>query len=807
MSQFASALESVKSITLEAAAVASSKLGETSYSQYSRTISASQLRTLLNSRNSREVRDGLKCLITAIALGDPTLDPESYFPDVVKTVNADEMRIRRLVGVYLNRYAKTDPDIALLVVNSLQKLSSDVNPEIRAFSVKALSDMGLKSLEPIILHSLKKCVTDPSPVVRSEVAISILKLYDSAFDEFEEEFVSLLRDLMADADPQVVSSAIITYSVHFSDNLDWLHGHYRRYCTILDRLDSNAQQYVIQLLTRYAKKYLPRPILHNAEKENEVHELTDNLQNIPFTSFTVTYHDDLKLFLDSLKFLAFSSNPYVVLECFNTYLQLSTIGALKLTKLPKALLRWVNDSTIDDSTRIIILQSILYISTIDSSLFEDSFKTFFLYPHDTKTVGTYKLKVLSALITENNGSQILSECKIYVYSEYPVTIKSEALKSIGIIGQVNTEWGAKTLKWLLRSLEKKSTDKFVLDTMVNVIRVLLHMFPQQNIWAILKLSKILENRDLLHDKARAGVIWLFGEIARLDFALCPDILRKLVQNFTIEDKHSRLQIVLLAAKLLSYDILAATNNESIYDYQSSRLYQIYNGVVYLAKYDDDFDIRDRVRMIDSLFSGDKVPIATLMLQVQKPEPQLIAAKRLLSDDSDDKQTTSQDLTLVHYGVPHKILKQFEFIPWSYDPETATTDDIREPIAVKDYDRYKTSFSSDNFKASARERSFGNSNDNYNKRSISASKTPRDQSTFVSKQGQKYKLQSLDEFFSDVPKSVKKKTTHEQQIQESDGEDTSEEDEESSEEDEDDEEEDEDDEEDSSEDEDTTEEDE
>lgn len=777
MSQFASALESVKSITLEAAAVASSKLGETSYSQYSRTISASQLHTLLNSRNNREVRDGLKCLMTAVAVGDATLDPQSYFPDVVKTVNSDDLRIRRLVGLYLNRYAQTDPDLALLVVNSLQKLSSDINPEIRAFSLKALSDMGLKSLEPIILHGLKKCVTDPSPVVRSEVAYSILKLYNSAYDEFEEEFITLLKSLMADAEPRVVSSAIVTFKEHFSDNLDWLHGHYRRYCSIIDKLDSNAQLYTIKLLTRYGKRFLPRPILQNASDASAKIELPDNLQDIPFDSFTVSYHDDLKLFLDNMKILAFSNNPNVILECFNSYLQLSTIGTLKHTKLPQALLRFVNDSSLDDSTRISLLQSVLYFSTIDSTLFEDDYKTFFLYPHDSKMVGTFKLKVLSALITENNGVQILSECKSYVYSEYSVTIKSNALKTVGIIGQIKTEWGDKILKWLLKSLENNSTDKYVLDTMVNVIRVLLHMFPQQNFKAIFKLSKILENKDLLHDKARAGIIWLFGEIARLEFALCPDILRRLVRDFTFEEKNCRLQIVLLAAKLLSYDIVAASNNESIYDYESSRLYQIYKAVVYLAKYDDDFDIRDRVRMIDSLFSEDKIQIVTLMLQVPKPEPLLIPMKRGLEfEDPLNNSATQQDLRLVHFGVSQNLLDNFKSIPWTYDSESENSEDIREPLPVKDYDRYKTSFSSENFKANNREKSFTNSSEN-NKRLEATTKQATDSNTFVSKQGQKYKLQSLDEFFSDVPEPTKKSTSvHSKQFKQESEEEENEEDE-------------------------------
>ena len=84
LSHLASALESAKSITKEAAAVVSSKLGESSYTQYSQRLSSDQLSAYLNSRNNREVKDAMKRIISVIASGDASLDVEYFFADVLK---------------------------------------------------------------------------------------------------------------------------------------------------------------------------------------------------------------------------------------------------------------------------------------------------------------------------------------------------------------------------------------------------------------------------------------------------------------------------------------------------------------------------------------------------------------------------------------------------------------------------------------------------------------------------------------------------------------------------------------------------
>lgn len=208
----------------------------------------------------------------------------------------------------------------------------------------------------------------------------------------------------------------------------------------------------------------------------------------------------------------------------------------------------------------------------------------------------------------------------------------------------------------------------------------------------------------------------------------------------------------MAAKLLSYDISANTTGDGAYDYSKSRLYQIFNTLIYLAKYDDDFDIRDRARMLGSLFHEDKLQIGTLLLQGTKPEPQLFPSNYRNRDGSEDQNVKS----LISYGVSSSLINAYLFRKWEYSPDPVSENqDIREPTPTKDYRKYYTSISSDSFKGrdTISNNAFSSSID----RNKDFEAKPSKNSTYVSKRGQKYKLQSLEEFFSDIPEQPNKKS--------------------------------------------------
>ena len=74
--------------------------------------------------------------------------------------------------------------------------------------------------------------------------------------------------------------------------LDLLHQHYRRLCKLLPDVDEWGQVDLVNLLLRYARTMLPRPVVKNDSKEEEVDK-------------------DVKLLLESVELLLHSRNPAV----------------------------------------------------------------------------------------------------------------------------------------------------------------------------------------------------------------------------------------------------------------------------------------------------------------------------------------------------------------------------------------------------------------------------------------------------------------------------------------------------------------
>ena len=83
-------------------------------------------------------------------------DCSQLFPAIVKLVVAKHIELRKLVFIYLERYASENPDIALLTVSTFQRGLLDTSPAIRASSLKILSSMvaGVVIIMPVVAQAV-----------------------------------------------------------------------------------------------------------------------------------------------------------------------------------------------------------------------------------------------------------------------------------------------------------------------------------------------------------------------------------------------------------------------------------------------------------------------------------------------------------------------------------------------------------------------------------------------------------------------------------------------------------------------------
>lgn len=65
-------------------------------------------------------KEAVKKVIAAMTVGK---DVSMLFPDVVNCMQTDDLELKKLVYLYLINYAKTQPDLAIMGVNTFVKAS------------------------------------------------------------------------------------------------------------------------------------------------------------------------------------------------------------------------------------------------------------------------------------------------------------------------------------------------------------------------------------------------------------------------------------------------------------------------------------------------------------------------------------------------------------------------------------------------------------------------------------------------------------------------------------------------------------
>lgn len=154
-------------------------------------------------------------------------------------------------------------------------------------------------------------------------------------------------------------------------------------------------------------------------------------------------------------------------------------------------------------------------------------------------------------------------------------------------------------------------DEYVVAESVVVIKKLLQSQDTEHKRIITQMSKLLD--FIAIPAARAAILWLIGEYNEKVPKIAPDVLRKLAKSFIDEQNVVKLQVLNLAVKLF---LTNPKPVELICEY-------VFN----LAKFDQNYDIRDRARFLrpfifptnkDSVFAKNaaKIFLAT------KPAPQL-----------------------------------------------------------------------------------------------------------------------------------------------------------------------------------------
>nr|XP_026249007.1 AP-3 complex subunit beta-1 isoform X2 [Urocitellus parryii] len=561
------------------------------------------LKQMLESNKDSAKLDAMKRIVGMIAKGR---NASELFPAVVKNVASKNIEIKKLVYVYLVRYAEEQQDLALLSISTFQRALKDPNQLIRASALRVLSSIRVPIIVPIMMLAIKEASADLSPYVRKNAAHAIQKLY-SLDPEQKEMLIEVIEKLLKDKSTLVAGSVVMAFEEVCPDRIDLIHKNYRKLCNLLVDVEEWGQVVIIHMLTRYARTQFVSPWKEDdglEDNEKNFYESDDELkEKTEDRKKPYSMDPDHRLLIRNTKPLLQSRNAAVVMAVAQLYWHISPKSEAGI--ISKSLVRLLRSNR---EVQYIVLQNIATMSIQRKGMFEPYLKSFYVRSTDPTMIKTLKLEILTNLANEANISTLLREFQTYVKSQD----KQFAAATIQTIGRCATNISEVTdtcLNGLVCLLSNR--DEIVVAESVVVIKKLLQMQPVQHGEIIKHMAKLLDSITV--PVARASILWLIGENCERVPKIAPDVLRKMAKSFTSEDDLVKLQILNLGAKLY------LTNSK-----QTKLLTQY---ILNLGKYDQNYDIRDRTRFIRQLIvpnekSGALSKYAKKIFLAQKPAPLL-----------------------------------------------------------------------------------------------------------------------------------------------------------------------------------------
>uniref|UniRef100_A0A8D3AY32 AP complex subunit beta n=1 Tax=Scophthalmus maximus TaxID=52904 RepID=A0A8D3AY32_SCOMX len=553
-----------------------------------------ELKAELNSDKKEKKKEAVKKVIASMTVGK---DVSALFPDVVNCMQTDNLELKKLVYLYLMNYAKSQPDMAIMAVNTFVKDCEDPNPLIRALAVRTMGCIRVDKITEYLCEPLRKCLKDEDPYVRKTAAVCVAKLHDINAQLVEDQgFLDTLKDLISDSNPMVVANAVAALSEiaesHPNSNLLDLNPQtINKLLTALNECTEWGQIFILDCLANYT----PRD---DRESQSICERVTPRLS-----------HANSAVVLSAVK----------VLMKFMEMLpkDLDYYGTL-LKKLAPPLVTLLSA---EPELQYVALRNINLIVQRRPEILKHEMKVFFVKYNDPIYVKLEKLDIMIRLASQANIAQVLAELKEYA-TEVDVDFVRKAVRAIGRCAIKVEQSAERCVSTLLDLIQTKVN--YVVQEAIVVIKDIFRKYPNKYESVIATLCENLDSLD--EPEARAAMIWIVGEYAeRIDNA--DELLESFLEGFHDESTQVQLQLLTAIVKLF---LKKPTETQ-----------ELVQQVLSLATQDSDNpDLRDRGYIYWRLLSTDPVAAKEVVL----------AEKPLISEETDLIEPTLLEELICHIGT-------------------------------------------------------------------------------------------------------------------------------------------------------------
>jgi len=474
-----------------------------------------ELKLELNSTDRHTKVDAVKKVIASMTVGK---DVSMLFTDVLNCAQTGNIELKKLVYLYLINYAKSQPELTLLAVNTFVKDASDPNPLIRALAVRTMGCIRVDRITEYLCEPLSRALRDEDPYVRKTAAVCVAKLYDIAPDLVQERgFLEVLHDLISDSNPSVVANGVAALSeiaeTSGRDVMKITASVLQKLLAALNECTEWGQVFILDSLAKYSPA-------EAREAEGIIERVTPRLQ-----------HANSAVVMSAVK---------VILSYMDSLGSQNSDAIRNLTrKLAPPLVTLLNS---EPEIQYVALRNINLIVQKRPNILENEIKVFFCKYNDPIYVKMEKLEIIIKLVSEKNIDQVLLELKEYA-TEVDIDFVRKSVSAIGRCAVKLERAAERCIGVLLELIQTKVN--YVVQESVIVIKDIFRRYPNRYESII---ATLCDNLDTLDEPlAKASMIWIIGEYAeRIDNA--DELLDTFLETFEEEDPAVQLQLLTATVK-------------------------------------------------------------------------------------------------------------------------------------------------------------------------------------------------------------------------------------------------------------------
>jgi len=471
----------------------------------------------LNHASKEKKKEALKKVIQAMTVGS---DVSSLFPDVVSCMQTQALDLKKLVYLYVINYAKAQPDLAILAINSFRKDANDPqNALLRALAVRTMGYIRLEQMTEYLLEPLRRSCQDPDPYVRKTATICIAKLYDINPELVEDQdFINILRDMIGDSNPMVVANAVASLcEISCSSGRNYMQFNedmVSRLLLALNECSEWGQVFILDALAMYdppdsrvAETILDRGVIVRLSHANSA------------------------VVLSTVK----------VMMKFMDKISVPEMRRAHCKKIAPPLVTLLNAS--EPEIQYVVMRNINLIVQKQPQILQQDVRMFVCKYNDPLYVKLEKIAVMVQLASKNNIDQLLSEFREYA-SEVAIECVRRSVQAIGQCAIKLSQAAERCVDCLLDLIKTKVN--YVVQEAIIVIRDIFRKYPGK--YEII-ISDLCENLDSLDEpEAKASMIWIIGEYAeRIDNS--NELLEAFLESFHEEPAMVQLQLLTATVKL------------------------------------------------------------------------------------------------------------------------------------------------------------------------------------------------------------------------------------------------------------------